>query len=193
MKKVVPSWWCVIKAKERLFQSRAAWRRKRGGSSSQHAERCRSEPGLRTKPMGWVLQGRLMMKAAPQWIHHPDASGACWPENDADTDVQTRDCARFKNRRPLGRKSTTIGLAVSDPRLGNAGFGAVVVAGWDSTGVRNFSGGGGVGRQVEWSWPGLVDKPLFLTWLLCGERLCIIPGAVGWSRRRSRRLDRIDR
>jgi hypothetical protein len=27
------------------------------------------EPGLRTKPMGWVLQGAAMVKAAPQWIH----------------------------------------------------------------------------------------------------------------------------
>jgi hypothetical protein len=25
--------------------------------------------GLRTKPMGWVLQGQLTMRAAPQWIH----------------------------------------------------------------------------------------------------------------------------
>ena len=27
-------------------------------------------PGTTHKPMGWVLQGRLMKRAAPQWIHH---------------------------------------------------------------------------------------------------------------------------
>jgi hypothetical protein len=43
--------------KERLFQSRAAWRRKRWILSSQHAEKYRLN-WTTHKPMGWVLQGR---------------------------------------------------------------------------------------------------------------------------------------
>jgi hypothetical protein len=53
--------------------------------------------------MGWVLQGRLMVKLLPSGsIVNPYGRLGCRysPGTNTDTGVQARDCARFKHSRP---------------------------------------------------------------------------------------------
>jgi hypothetical protein len=41
---------------------------------------------------------RAARKSCSQWIHHGCLERLNWPGNDRDTGVQTRDCARFKDK-----------------------------------------------------------------------------------------------
>ena len=122
MKKMVPSWWCV--------HSKRTIVPERGGVAKEERRFLFTTRG--EMPLG--LDGQICFQQI--WTTHKTygmgASGAAhgescspvdpsrtprvpaWPGNIADTDVQTRDCARFKDRRPLGRKSTTM---MSDPPL----------------------------------------------------------------------------
>src|SRR5205823_4571006 len=72
--------------------------------------------GLRTKPMGWVLQGRLVDPPVdPSRMPRMTA----WPGNNEDTDVQTRDCARFKSTEPFeGRQGISRGYCRTCQQVG---------------------------------------------------------------------------
>ena len=67
--------------------------------------------GLRTKPMGWALQGQLRWSCSPVDPSDPSRMPrvTAWPGNNEDTDVQTRDCARFKSNGGFGVASRVIG------------------------------------------------------------------------------------
>src|SRR5258707_1636061 len=61
--------------------------------------------------MGWVLQGQLWWSCSPVDPSDPSRMPrvTAWPGNNEDTDVQTRDCARFKSTEAFGVPSRVIG------------------------------------------------------------------------------------
>jgi hypothetical protein len=104
MKKMVPSW-CCVEIKRTIVPEQ-------GGVAKEEMDSLfttRGEVPLEldyAQTYGMGASGAAMVRAAPQWIHHGRLGCLNLPGNNEDTDVQTRDCARFKDRRPLGRKST---------------------------------------------------------------------------------------
>src|SRR5882757_3628611 len=60
--------------------------------------------------MGWVLQGQLDESCSPVDPSDPSRMPRVteWPGNNGDTDVQTRDCARFKFTDALGVPSRVV-------------------------------------------------------------------------------------
>ena len=105
MKKVVlvgGSLTITSKKEQTIDCARAEWRGEgRELLSAKHAETYRLT-WTTHKPMGWVLQGGYVYKLLP--VDPPRMSRLSdSPENDADTDVQTRDCASLNRNGRLGR------------------------------------------------------------------------------------------
>jgi hypothetical protein len=88
------------RANDRLRQSRVAWRRKRASLCQTRGNVPLDLDYAQTYGMG--ASGRLFYKLLP--VDPPRMSRLSdSPENDADTDVQTRDCASLNRNGRLGR------------------------------------------------------------------------------------------
>ncbi len=151
----MPSWWCDLKQKNDCSRAERRGEGRDEFSLHKSAEKDRfgldrpiwfNRSGLRTKPMGWVLQGQLRWNCSPVDPSDPSRLSrvTAGPGNNGDTDVQTRDCARFKSTEAFGVPSRVI-----DGSLANWRLDLSHLWGWRGRGCRycrRRRGGGVFGR-----------------------------------------------